>query len=247
MTVQPPTYVGIPVLLAPFSGEGGAAQAPHAILGYRNNRGIPSYHPKMAEIPVYPTDAEITAQKIHHALKGMSRYIVLGGDHAITLGILRARAETEGPIHLVLFDAHSDDYVMDDPDVMNAGNWLRFAKEEGLVSGITWFHYREFEEEDDEWEMSQKAVDEIPECGPVHVSVDIDVLRASEIMWATNYAMLYGCEIEELIDDIWQLPLEECDLTFDIVEYDPTKDINHIACGLAATIMDQLLEHVAPD
>ena len=230
-------------VLVPFCDVGSASQAPHTILAYRNSCG--KYHSQIAEVAVQPTPAE-TAVSVHNGLRGLTGYMVLGGDHSITLGVLRARAETEGPIHVVTFDAHSDDYQMDgaDPDELDSGNWLRLAMDEGLVSGITWFHYQEFDQDQPEWAMAQKAVDEIPAVGPVHVTVDIDVIKASEIMWATSFPVLSGCGVEELLADIANLELEGNEVTADITEYDPSQDVTRIGCKVADLIMDELLEHL---
>ena len=233
-------------VLVPFSAEGHASQAPHSILAYRNSCG--EHHGEITEIAVQATPAE-TAESVHKGLVGLSDYIVLGGDHSITMGVLRARAENEGPIHVVTFDVHSDDYIMPDadPTELDNGNWLRLAMDEGLVSGVTWFHYREFDEEDDEWKMSQVAVDEIPASGPVHVTVDIDVLRASEIMWATAFPVHDGCEVRELLADIADLELGGNEVTVDVTEYDPSMDVNQIGCRITGYVVDELLKHLKSD
>ncbi len=62
------------------------------------------------------------------------RTLLLGGDHSLTLGALRALARQHGPLGLLHIDAH--------PDAANGaawgtdihhGTWLRQALEEGLV------------------------------------------------------------------------------------------------------------------
>ena len=233
-------------VLVPFSIEGNASQAPHTILGYRNSYG--EHHGKIAEVAAQSTPAA-TAERVHKGLVGLSDYIVLGGDHSITLGVLRARAENEGPIHVVTFDAHSDDYIMPDADPaeLDSGNWLRLAMDEGLVSGVTWFHYRDFDEDDLEWKMAQVAVDEIPASGPVHVTVDIDVIKAGDIMWATAFPVLDGCEVGELLADIADLELGGNEVTVDVTEYDPSMDVNQIGCRITDYVVDELLKHLKSD
>ncbi|HJW31762.1 MAG TPA: arginase family protein [Holophagaceae bacterium] len=63
-----------------------------------------------------------------------ARTLMLGGDHLLTLGALRAHARTHGPLGLLHLDAH--------PDAGHGelwgtdhhhGTWLRDALEEGLV------------------------------------------------------------------------------------------------------------------
>jgi agmatinase len=59
--------------------------------------------------------------------------ITLGGDHFITLPILRAYAEKYGPIAVVQFDAHSDLWADDDMDRLDHGTFLYKAVKLGLV------------------------------------------------------------------------------------------------------------------
>ena len=63
--------------------------------------------------------------------------ITLGGDHFITLPILRAYAEKFGPISVVQFDAHSDLWQDDDMDRLDHGTFLYKAVKLGLVDPAT--------------------------------------------------------------------------------------------------------------
>lgn len=59
--------------------------------------------------------------------------ITLGGDHFITLPILRAYAEKFGPLSVIHFDAHSDLWRDDDFDRIDHGTFLYKAVKLGLV------------------------------------------------------------------------------------------------------------------
>ena len=59
------------------------------------------------------------------------RPLCIGGDHFITLPLLRAHAET-GPLSLVQFDAHSDTWK-DAPGRIDHGTMIWHAVREGLV------------------------------------------------------------------------------------------------------------------
>lgn len=225
------------ILLAPFSvGRHGVSLAPHTILAVRN--GQTYYHKEIVELPVHHHDASITANNLHKLLKGKGNYLVLGGDHSITLGILRARAE-EGPVHLVLFDAHSDDYKVDSMESVHpvhSGNWLLCAIEEGLVSGVSWYNYRGLK-----FTTLPKGKPE----GRVHISVDIDVLDPREIAWATPYPEVGGCSLKQLLEDLNGLRLNGASVTADLVEYDPTRDNGMIGAQVAAAITTTLLGLIA--
>jgi agmatinase len=57
--------------------------------------------------------------------------ITLGGDHSITLPLLRAHARKFGPLAMVQFDSHQDTWY--DLDVISHGNFAARAVREGLI------------------------------------------------------------------------------------------------------------------
>ena len=60
--------------------------------------------------------------------------VVLGGDHSITLPLLRAAHRVHGPLALVHFDAHCDTWADHFGEPSGHGTWTREALQEGLVS-----------------------------------------------------------------------------------------------------------------
>ena len=67
-----------------------------------------------------------------------ARTLLLGGDHLMTLGALRAQARYHGPLGLVHFDAHPD---AGHGEVWGTeahhGTWVRQALEEVEIAGVT--------------------------------------------------------------------------------------------------------------
>jgi guanidinobutyrase len=59
--------------------------------------------------------------------------LVIGGDHTITLPILRAAAAAHGPVGVVHVDAHADVNDQMFGEAYTHGTWVRRAVEEGLV------------------------------------------------------------------------------------------------------------------
>jgi len=59
--------------------------------------------------------------------------VTLGGDHFITLPILRAYAAKFGPMSVIQFDAHSDLWADDDMDRIDHGTFMYKAVKAGLV------------------------------------------------------------------------------------------------------------------
>jgi agmatinase len=78
-------------------------------------------------------DIPASLARIEEAAQGLSHLVALGGDHAITLPLLRAVARRHGPVALVHFDAHVDTW----PDTFGQryghGSVFYNAIEEGLV------------------------------------------------------------------------------------------------------------------
>ena len=87
------------------------------------------------DVPMNPLDIDESLALItaHYAGLGSARPLTAGGDHLITLPILRALAK-DGPVGLIQFDAHSDtnDSYFGGQRYTH-GTWLRRAIEEGLV------------------------------------------------------------------------------------------------------------------
>ena len=65
--------------------------------------------------------------------QGIEHLVTLGGDHAITLGLLRALARRIGPVGLVHFDAHVDTWPDSFGHPLGHGSVFYRAIEEGLV------------------------------------------------------------------------------------------------------------------
>jgi agmatinase len=82
-----------------------------------------------------PTGNTLVAlQSITQALAGMNAHVVtLGGDHSITLGVLRALQPKHGTISVLHLDAHCDTWSDHFGEPHGHGTWLRNVIEEGLV------------------------------------------------------------------------------------------------------------------
>lgn len=76
---------------------------------------------------------EVVEEELTHVLANDITPIILGGDHSITLGHLRAFAKKYGSIALVLFDSHSDTWDNYFGEKYMHGTPFRRAVEEGLI------------------------------------------------------------------------------------------------------------------
>ncbi|MGU9957334.1 MAG: agmatinase [Arenicellales bacterium WSBS_2016_MAG_OTU3] len=80
-----------------------------------------------------PDQIKATAAEI---LKSDARLISIGGDHFITLPLIRAHAQKYGKLSLVHFDAHSDTW-QDEDGRIDHGTMFYHAVKEGLIDPAT--------------------------------------------------------------------------------------------------------------
>ena len=86
---------------------------------------------RVADFPERLTD------HIRGILAGGAGSLVLGGDHSISLPILKAYAEKFGPLSLLHFDAHGDTWADDDMTRIDHGTMFYKAVKLGLVDPAT--------------------------------------------------------------------------------------------------------------
>src|SRR3954447_12306161 len=89
------------------------------------------------DLHVTPGNAEKTTAQIAEQLEEVVRAgatpLVLGGDHSVVLGELRAHAAIHGPVGLVLLDAHADTWEDYYGERYFHGTPFKRALEEGLI------------------------------------------------------------------------------------------------------------------
>src|SRR4051794_32578249 len=89
------------------------------------------------DLDITPGNAEKTTAQIADGLAPVigagATPLVLGGDHSIVLGELRAHARAHGPVAVVLLDAHADTWDAYYGERYFHGTPFRRAVEEGLV------------------------------------------------------------------------------------------------------------------
>ncbi|SMX31917.1 agmatinase [Octadecabacter ascidiaceicola] len=117
--------------------------------------------------------------------------VTLGGDHFITLPILKAYAAKIGPLSVIQFDAHSDLWADDDMDRVDHGTFMYKAVKLGLVDpkrsvqigirtecddylGMEYIDARTMHEKGAAWAVARAK--EIVGDAPTYVTFDIDVL-----------------------------------------------------------------------
>ena len=84
----------------------------------------------------YARPAEVPARIEAHArgiLDQGAGLVTLGGDHSISLPLLRAHHALHGPMALIQFDAHTDTWADDNPARVDHGTMFYKAVREGLI------------------------------------------------------------------------------------------------------------------
>ena len=152
--VEDPQGLDVAIVGVPY--DGGTSYRPGARLGPREVRAQSSlirpysYFQKVApfdrlnvadigDIDAPPVSIEkcyeVVADRIGAIAAAGARPIVIGGDHSISLPILRALAKRHGPLALVQFDAHIDTWDEYFGGKFFHGTPFRRAIEEGLIDG----------------------------------------------------------------------------------------------------------------
>jgi len=201
------------------------------------------------DLEITPGNARRSAEQIAAGLQPLLEAgivpLVMGGDHSIVLGELRAQAAVHGPVGLVLLDAHADTWDQYYGEKYFHGTPFRRAVEEGLLApersllaGMRGPLYgaadvdqpREmgFEVIDGEElrtisaaEYGRRVRARIGE-GPVFMSFDIDVLDPG-IAPGTGTPEIGGLQAREALDLVRALAGIEF-TGFDVVEVSPPYD-----------------------
>ena len=117
--------------------EASALQAPDAPYGWGYNVmddfDIVDYGDVAFDYAMVSDFPETLTAHIRGILQAGAASITLGGDHFITLPILRAYAEKYGPLSVLQFDAHSDTWVDDNMARIDHGTFMYKAVKLGLV------------------------------------------------------------------------------------------------------------------
>ena len=267
----------VALLGAPFDGgvsfRPGARFGPSAIRqASRHLR--PAYHPMQdispygviqavdaGDVPCNPFDIDHALQQIDDGVSELltsgGRPVMLGGDHTIALGGLRAVARKHGPVALIHFDAHLDTWNSYFGADRTHGTIFRRAHEEGLLIqdasshvGIRGPLYSKQDLGDDAGfgfeivraeDLDRIGLDEIVDGvrrrtndAPVYLSIDIDVLDPA-FAPGTGTPEMGGLTSRELLALVRALPPDQI-VAADLVEVSPPYDHAEITSLAAATL-----------
>jgi agmatinase len=183
--------------------------------------------------------------------------VTLGGDHSITLPLLRAHAAVHGPLALVQFDAHQDTWE-DDGTKLSHGTFVTRADMEGLIDparsvqiGIRTVAPDDFGIEIiDAYEARALGPDGIAARvkervgdAPAYLTVDIDCLDPA-FAPGTGTPVAGGLASVDLLMTLWALRALDW-RGMDVVEVSPPYDHADITAIVAATVVQHYMQMLA--
>lgn len=212
-------------------------------------------------------DQSLVPDAIHRQaaaiLASGAHLMTMGGDHFITLPLLRAHAGRHGPLALVQFDAHQDTWD-DGPGAISHGTFVTEAVREGLIDvdrsiqiGIRTCAPRDFGIRSiDAYEVTAAGLSGVVRDiratvgeGPAYLTFDIDCLDPAYAP-GTGTPVAGGLTSAMALRTLWALR----DLDWkgmDVVEVSPPYDhadttaiaasalMNHYLQGLASRVSDK--------
>lgn len=210
------------------------------------------------DVDIIPGSFDATAQAISDTLGPVLEHhtvpLICGGDHSITLPVLRELARVHGPVNLIHFDSHFDFWDAYWGQKYTHGTWLRRALEEQLLGHVAQAGIRgpQFSPDDLRFpadhgiflqtikDFHQKGVaacmqsilDTIPADEPLYVSWDIDVVDPAFAM-ATGTPEVGGLTSWDAMECIRSLSGHRL-VGMDIVEVAPPYDAPGATTSLLA-------------
>jgi agmatinase len=278
--ITQPEELEVALIGVPF--DGGTTYRPGPRFGPRNIRAqsaiIRPWNPVLhvnpfakhrtadfGDLPVNPLSIEDTFTRIERGLAPLLdagvRCVCVGGDHSISLPILRAVAKKHGPPALIQFDAHNDLWDEYFGCKYSHGTPFRRAFEEGLLRDgevlQVGLRGQVYGEDDFDFARAHKVrmvtAEEFPAKGmaavqsqlrafrrkTVYITLDIDAVDPA-FAPGTGTPQVGGftsAQIIELVRALRGLNIVGCDL----VEVSPPYDTGEITSLLAANLLFELL------
>lgn len=281
---EDPTGLDVLICGAPFDGgttfRPGARFGPRAVRaasaltrGFHPAQGVELFeHLRCADgddVLCIPMSIERTLDNIRDRAEEIAGAGALpafvGGDHSITLGVLRGLHAVHGPVGLIHFDAHSDTFGPAWDIDLHHGTVFRKAAEEGLLrpADVIQLGIRgPFTAANDldtaralgfrivmvdaikrDLPAVERELSALRGRGPFYVSFDLDALDPAYAPGTGTPVPggLTSYEALSLVRALAGVPILGCD----VVEISPDHDVSGNTALLAASILTELLAAIA--
>ena len=175
------------------------------------------------------------------------KLLILGGDHSITYPVLRSLAKVYGPLSLLHFDAHPDLYDQyEDNPYAHACPFARIM-EDGLADRLVQVGIRTLNphqaEQAAKFDVEIHQMKDIENTlslhfsTPLYISLDLDVLDPAFAPGVSHHEP-GGMNVRDVLKILHSL---RCPVVgADIVEYNPTRDINGMTAMVAAKFVKEI-------
>lgn len=257
------------LLGAPFdcttSNKPGARFAPAAIR--KESWGLEVYSPyqdkELTDFPVFdggdlelpfgdPKDAlSMIETQTKEILTGKKRPFLIGGEHLVSLGAIKAVAEQYPDLHVIHFDAHADlreDYLGQNFshatvmrrvwDILGDGKIFQFGIRSGDKEEFTWakehvtmqkFNFTGLEE----------SIKQLKDK-PVYLSIDLDILDPSAFP-GTGTPEAGGVSFMKLLNATLAICKHNNVVGCDVVELAPNYDPSGVSTATACKLIREML------
>ncbi len=181
------------------------------------------------------------------AAHGTAVPIFLGGDHMVSFPIVAGLAAVHGPLNILHFDAHPDIYDNFEGDPLSHASPFARIMERGLARRLVQVgirtanaHCREQAERFgiETIEMRNFAPDRVPiPAAPLYISIDLDALDPA-FAPGVSHPEPGGLSTRDILGVLTRVgaPI----VGADVVEYNPSRDINDMTATLAAKLVKEL-------
>jgi agmatinase len=211
-------------------------------------------------------DISGTLSAIERQAKDIGHLVALGGDHTVTLGLLRALMPRTGPLALVHFDAHVDTWPESFGQRFGHGSPFYHAIEEGLIDphrtvqvGIRSPMHKDVHD----WTIGKGVTilfaEEVHEAGPraaadriravvgdasAYLSFDVDALDPAFApgTGTPEIGGLFSWQAQSILRRLTGLDFRG----MDVVEVSPPYDVSEVTALAAATMAWEYLAVLAP-
>lgn len=192
-------------------------------------------------------DPAIISDAVEAAARDGAAPLCLGGDHMVTFPIVAGLARVHGPLNILHFDAHPDLYDNFEGDPLSHASPFARIMEKGLASRLVQIGIRTMNghcrEQADKFgveviEMRDFAPDRVPiPRAPLYVSIDLDGLDPAFAPGVSHHEP-GGLSTREILSVLHRI--DGNIVGADVVELNPSRDINQITATVAAKLLKEL-------
>lgn len=195
-----------------------------------------------------------TIQTLDRLRQRGSTPIIIGGDHSCLYpAIVSALRFAKKPLHLIVFDAHTDLADYNNSISHNHGNVVSRILSEGLINKLTHIGLRGMVGKLKQWEgytpiysdqcTSMDSIMELIKLGDeeLYISFDIDSIDPA-FAPGTGTPVPFGIKPDVALSCVCKLLKDNRVAGFDIVEYNPMRDISDATGNLILHMLPRILD-----